>query len=178
MHLIEDWRINWTSLRRFGVDSCKEFAVILSLTAYKLVSLSNFFFFWAGGLSSNNDTGVNQCVFRVLRRWRGEREGGTGSSQCSLIFCWFIDFQASLILYLPLSLFLAACSLLNSQSDSDESRPSGAAPSIDAAYFPPSSPHSSAMLCIQNAEISPGGFEQGIYCYRRGEGRKRASQCY
>lgn len=99
VHLIEDWRINRTSLRRFGVDSCKEFTVILSLTAYKSFSRA--------GLSSNNDTGVNQCVFRVLRRWRGEREGGSGSSQRSLIFCWFIDFQASISLSLfsrPLSL--------------------------------------------------------------------------
>lgn len=36
-----------------------------------------------------------------VRRWRG----GTGPTQRSLIFCWVIDFQASLVLFISLSLF-------------------------------------------------------------------------
>lgn len=95
---------------------------------------------------------------RETEKERG-RERGTGSCQHTLIFCWVIDF-----------LLLAVPSLPLSQSDSDESCPSGAAPSIGTAYFPPSPAHSSAMLCIQNAEISPGGFQQGIYCYRQRDG--------
>lgn len=60
----------------------------------------------------------------------------------ALIFCWVIDFQASLS---PSFSFAPAL------PDSDELCPDR------EAYFPCSSPHSSAMLCIQNAEISPGG---------------------
>lgn len=173
---MEAWRINRTSLRRFGVDSCKEFAVILSLTAYKSVSLC-VLSSWRSELKQRHwcESMCVQGAEEMKRRTRGRHWLKSALSDFLLVY-WFSGLSRSP--FPPLSLFLAARSFLYSQSDSDESRPSGAAPSIDSAYFPPSSPHSSAMLCIQNAEISPGGFEQGIYCYRRGEGRKRASRCY
>ncbi len=73
VHLIEDWQINRSSLRRFALGLCKEFAVTLTLT-----STSQFICAFppsAKGLSSNNDTAVNRCVFRVLKRaWWGEDE--------------------------------------------------------------------------------------------------------
>ncbi len=169
VHLIEDWQINRSSLRRFALGLCKEFAVTLTLTS---ISLSVRFLrlpkVWAQTMTLLWTDVSSGC-------WRERDEVKTRhwpNSALSdfLLGYWFPGLARSL--YLPLSLLLAARSFLDSQSGSDESCPSR------ASYFPPSSPHSSAMLCIQNAEMSPGGFEQGRYCYRRGEGRKRASRCY
>lgn len=117
---MEDWRINRTSLRRFGVDSCKEFAVTLTLTAYKSVSLCVFssWRFWAQTITRvwiNVCSGCWREREEVKRRTRGRLWLKSARSDFLLVY-WF---------FRPL-LFSLTRSLLPSQSDSDESRPSGA----------------------------------------------------
>ncbi len=103
MHLTEDWQINRSSLRRFALGLCKEFAVTLTLT-----STSQFICAFSSVCQRSELKQWHCCepmclqgVEESVMRWRR----GTGPTQRSLIFCWVIDFQVSLVLFISLSLF-------------------------------------------------------------------------